>query len=127
MDDLKTFVERRGRRSQVTTEALALQLAASARRAGFSSLVLAEQDGLVVARSGRGDEPTELAALAPAIANGCELWHGTVTLDGAERMVTIASVCSPAGRLYLSAAGGNRREIIPELRQSGEGVCRILA
>jgi hypothetical protein len=127
MDDTKTFVERRSSRSETVPEALAHQLEASATRAGFSTLVLAEQDGFVVARAGSGADPVALAALAPEIASGCELWHGRLPLEGEEQLVTIASVCSPNGRLVLSAVGGRRKAIVTELRQSGEGVCRILA
>jgi hypothetical protein len=119
--------ERRRNRSNEPTEALKLQLMASAMRAGFSSLALAEEHGLIVASAGEPSESEEVAALSPQFAGGCELWHGTVATESGEKLLTIASVRSAAGPLFLTAVGGKRREIVPELVRSGQGVCRILS
>jgi hypothetical protein len=118
--------ERRRNRSSEPSMALKLQLEASAARAGFSSLALAEEHGLVVASAGEASESEEVAALSPQFASACELWHGTVATESGEKMLTIAAVRAPAGPLFLTAVGGNRREIVPELVRSGQGVCRIL-
>jgi hypothetical protein len=118
--------ERRRNRSNQLSTALRYQLNASASRARFSSMVLAEDQGLVVANSGNDSESEEIAALSPQIANNCDLWHGRVATSFGERTVTIAAVASPHGRLFLSGVGGNRASIISELRQSSKGVCRIL-
>lgn len=120
------IAERRVNRSNRTSTALGYQLAASARRARFSSMVLGEELGLVVANTGDPNESEEIAALAPQIARDCDLWHGRIHTSAGERMVTIAAVRSPHGRLFLSGVGGNRSAIISELRRSGQGVCRIL-
>jgi hypothetical protein len=120
------FSERRRHRSNHLSTALHYQLAASAQRARFHTLVLGEEQGLVVAEAGPGAESEEIAALAPQIAGGSDLWHGRVTTSRGERVVTIAAVSSPHGRLFLSGVGGNRAAIISELRRSGEGVTRIL-
>ena len=119
--------ERRRNRSNEPAEALKLQLEASATRAGFSSLALAEEHGLIVASAGEPTESEEVAALSPQFAGACELWHGTVATEGGEKLLTIAAVRSAAGPLFLTAVGGMRREIVPELVRSGQGVCRILA
>ena len=119
--------ERRVNRSNQLSTALRHQLNASASRARFSSIVLAEDQGLVVANSGDDSESEEIAALSPQIARNCDLWHGRVATSFGERMVTIAAVPSPHGRLFLSGVGGHRASIISELRQSSQGVCRILA
>ncbi|MBW2523610.1 MAG: hypothetical protein JRI23_05520 [Deltaproteobacteria bacterium] len=123
----RMFSERRKNRSSHVSTALGYQLDASARRAQFSSMVLAEEQGLVVAGSGNEEDTEEIAALCPQIASGCDLWHGRVNTARGERMVTIAAVNSPHGRLYLSGVGGSRADIISELRRSTRGVCRILA
>lgn len=119
--------ERRVNRSNQLSTALRYQLDASARRARFSSMVLAEDQGLVVAASGNDPESEEIAALSPQIARNCDLWHGRVATSFGERTLTIAAVRSDHGRLFLSGVGGNRANIISELRHSGRGVCRILA
>jgi hypothetical protein len=119
--------ERRQNRSTNSGDALRLQLEASAKRAGFSSLALAEGNGLVVASAGEPAETEEVAALSPLFAASCELWHGTVATEGGEKLLTIAAVRSSAGPLFLTAVGGRRQEIVPELVRSGQGVCRILA
>ena len=118
--------ERRRNRSNEPLAALKLQLEASVARAGFSSLALAEEHGLVVAAAGEPSESEEVAALSPQFAGACELWHGTVATEGGEKMLTIAAVRGAPGPMFLTAVGGQRREIVAELVRSGQGVCRIL-
>lgn len=120
------MAERRRNRSNRPGTALSFQLAASARRARFSSMVLSEELGLVVANSGDASESEEIAALSPQIAGDCDLWHGRINTSLGQRTVTIAAVNSPHGRLFLSGVGGTHAAIIPELRRSSQGVCRIL-
>ncbi len=119
-------VERRVNRSNQPFAALRYQLAASARRAHFSSMVLGEELGLVVADAGDAHVCEEVAALAPHIAAGRELWHGRIVTTSGQKTVTIAAVRSPHGRLYLSGVGGSRSGIVTEIERSRRGVCRIL-
>ena len=90
-------------------------------------MALAEEHGLIVASAGEAEESEEVAALSPQFAGTCELWHGTVATEGGEKLLTISAVRSASGPLFLTAVGGKRREIVPELVRSGQGVCRILA
>jgi hypothetical protein len=121
------FVERRRNRSTETQKALELQLEASAERAGFCSLVLVEEQGLVVAGAGERALFEEIAAISPQVARARELWHGTVPTEAGDQLLTIAAVRSASGPLWLSGVGGKRSAIVAELGRSGQGVCRILA
>jgi len=121
------FVERRLNRSTEMHRALELQLQASAERAGFSSLVLVEEQGLLVAGAGERGLFDQIAAISPQVARERELWHGTVPAELGDQLLTVAAVRSPLGSLYLSGVGGKRSAIVPELGRSAQGVCRILA
>jgi hypothetical protein len=120
------LVERRRGRSEKVWRALELQLAASVGRARFDALVLAEEAGLVVAAAGTTANTDEIAALAPALIDGCELWHGTVETSGGSERMTIARIRAATGQLFLAALGGRNATIIEELRRSSDGVRRIL-
>ena len=121
--------ERRVERSDNIYEALKLQLAATARRAGMSALALTERQGLEVAVVGDAAAVEEIGALAPQLAPGARFWQGRLpdAAGGAARLVTVAPVSTGDGPLFLCAVGGSASEIGPELIRSGLGVCRILS
>jgi hypothetical protein len=118
--------ERRTLRSEEIHEALGLQLAACARRAALSSIILAEDQGLPVASTGDPSEAEEVAALAPLLLNGGASWHGSVQTEDGIKPVTICPVSTEIGRLFLCAVGGSGKRVDMELMRGGLGVCRIL-
>lgn len=120
--------ERRTNRSDNLFHALELQLAATARRARFSSVVLTEAQGITVASTGNAGEAEDLAAMSPQLASGGKLWQGKISCgDGAHQLVTIAPVQSESGKLFLCAVGGNGTVITSALLCGGQGVKRILS
>jgi hypothetical protein len=119
--------ERRTSRSDNLFEALGLQLRATARRAGFTSLVLTEGQGLPVASVGEVAELEEVAALAPSLAPGARLWQGTLRSPAGPRVVTVMPLSTGDGPVFLCAAGGHGTEVAEDLLHAGLGICRILA
>ncbi|MBN2528821.1 MAG: hypothetical protein JXR76_20695 [Deltaproteobacteria bacterium] len=120
--------ERRVKRSHNIHEALELQLAASVERANFQSVILTEDQGFAVAGAGKVLEDQEIAALAPSLVPGKKVWQGKVAIDnGPEKMVTILSLSTDVGNLYLCGFGGESSKVHSELMHSIQGVNRILA
>lgn len=120
--------ERRVKRSHNVHEALELQLAATAERAHFNTVILAEHQGIPVAGAGEVFEDEEIAALAPSLVPGKKVWQGKVAIDnGPEKRVTIAPIETDVGNLYVCGVGGESSKVIAELLVSCKGVNRILA
>ena len=122
------YQERRHNRSDNIYEALELQLAAVARSAHFSAVVLTEHQGITVACAGKVSDVEELAAFAPQLAPGRRIWQGRVKdKTGAATLVTVAPFETDMGRLYMCAAGGDEQRREAALLTGGKGVYRILA
>lgn len=120
--------EKRRKRSYNVHEALELQLAATAERGHFSSVMLAEKQGIAVAGAGDMTADEEICALAPQLVPGNRVWQGRVAIDnGPEKYVTITPVKTDVGSLYLCGVGGESAAVIAELIKGGQGVNRILA
>ena len=120
--------ERRNNRSYNVQEALELQLAETARRGSFSSVMLAENQGIPVAAAGNIAANEEICALAPSLVPGKRLWKGKIAIDnGPEKFVTIAPVKTEIGNLYLCGVGGDSSKVIAELLNTTHGINRILA
>ena len=119
--------DRRVRRSQDLSEALELQITATVQKAHFNSLALAEECGFLVAGCGNREEIQELAALAPHLAGESRFWQGRATTASGEYRLSVALVDTPLGKLYLCGAGGSIGSIWTELRQSCQGVTRIMS
>lgn len=119
--------DRRVKRSQDLSEALELQMAATVRKARFSSLALAEECGLLVAGCGDDEAIQELAALAPHLAGESRYWQGNAHITSGQDRLSVVLVDTPLGKLYLCGAGGKMGSIWAELRLSCQGVARILS
>jgi hypothetical protein len=119
--------ERRTHRSNNIFEALGLQLAATARRAGFTSLLLAEGQGIPVVSAGPCAALEEVAAVAPSLAPGARPWHGRLRGEGGATLVTVLPISTADGPLFLCAAGGSGPEVAADLLHGSLGICRILA
>lgn len=118
--------ERRQRRSEISYEALQLQLRATARRECVESLVLVDFQGLVIAQS-RVEEPdaAEVAALSPRLAQA-RPWVGTMRCRSGRRNVTISPFRLGRETAYLCAVGVRSSRQLPQLLQTRDGVRRIL-
>ncbi|MBW2534940.1 MAG: hypothetical protein JRI55_25835 [Deltaproteobacteria bacterium] len=120
-------MERRKKRSEIVREALENQLEASATRAGFGSMVLADEQGLIVAAHKPTEELEEVAAISTGLTHAKQLWQGTVRTAFGGLRISVAKVQADFGYLYLCATGGLTSSVEKELVVSGRGVCRILA
>ena len=118
--------ERRTNRSDNILEALGLQLAATARRGGFTSLMLAEGQGVPVAFAGEDSEIEEIAAVAPSLAPGARPWRGRLRRESGCVQVSVMPISTRDGPLFLCAIGGHGPEVTADLLQGGLGICRIL-
>lgn len=119
--------ERRQRRSERTELALNYQLQTSAERAKAATMVLADQDGLVVASSARGAETSEeLAAILPMLTFGSD-FAGLMmnTLPGGDQVVVSAFNAADTN-LYLCAVGEFSEQMHFEIALAKSGVRRIL-
>ncbi len=119
------FLERRRRRSSHAAQAVRYQLEAVRDRGDFPALVLADDQGLVVAAAGDPELCEELAAHAPLIARATiSRSRMTPRLRGAE--VEVRPLHLPEGLLHLACVGGPAaRDAL--LDHSARGVQRILA
>ncbi len=124
MDD--NLPERRTSRSDSIHGALLLQLKASARRAGFSSLVLADDQGLVIACAGNQTIGEYMAALSPGLTMNFKTWHGKVLTNRGRVRLSIAPIKFEESHIYIAATEGSSKEIHKELFASGLGAVRIL-
>ncbi len=124
--EIKMVPNRRVKRSDNIQEALNLQLTATAKRANFGSLVLADDRGLLVASTTKKKVSEQMAALSPKLAPGLNTWHGRVHTNAGKLRLSIAPFRFGEGLLYLSALGGVSSSISRELFMSGLGVSRIL-
>ena len=120
-------VNRRKNRSNDVQVALSFQLAATARRANFPALVLADELGLVVARSGCKRTCERMAAIAPMLTARTKTFHGTINAGNETMRLSVAPVTISGTQLYLCAKEGDEQEITRELFTGGLGISRILA
>ncbi len=118
--------ERRHRRSSHFPRALRLQLLASARRGGFSSLVLTGKTGMVLASAGDEAELDELATVSAKLAPGRRLWQGQYYSPTGVRRISVTPLQCRLGRFYLCALGGDSEASPTSLVHGSHGVARIL-
>ena len=119
------FHERRKRRSAVLQEALTLQLDACARRSGVDYMVLADQQGLIIARSRDVCEAEEVAAFGPFLADR-RPWSGRLPCESGPRDASIAPFRLSGQSVYLCAVGTQSKRVGGEMIQAQCGVRRIL-
>lgn len=119
------FHERRRRRSEVLQEALTLQLDASAKRSGVDYMVLADHQGLIIARSRDVGEAEEVAAYGPFLADR-KPWSGRLPCEIGPRDASITPFRVGDQSVYLCAVGTQSKRVGGELLQAQCGVRRIL-
>ncbi|MBI5487060.1 MAG: hypothetical protein HY905_06985 [Deltaproteobacteria bacterium] len=115
--------ERRCLRSEDTRTALSYQLAYSAVQSGMDGLVLADNQGLLLASSPTTRRPEEIAACGPLALDPDEpLGPGM----GARDDVTVQCFDFDGARLFLVGLGGMVSHRAVALIRAMRGVCRIL-
>ena len=119
--------ERRRRRSDNTTRALSYQLEACRTEARLEGMVLSDEEGVCMARSGDGGTCDEVAARLPLIGRKTEAFEGVLLSAGRGWEVAVRRFRVEGGELYLAAIGGRPSEREAQLGRSEAGVSRILA
>jgi hypothetical protein len=116
-------LERRCLRSEDTRTALSYQLAFSAVQSGMEGLVLADNQGLLLAASPSTRRPEEIAACGPLALDideplGSEL--------GSREDVSVQCFEIDGARLFLVGLGGMVSHRAMALVRAMRGICRIL-
>ena len=119
------ITDRRRNRSENVLDALSFQLAASAKRAKFSAMVLADEYGLIIANTGSKSVCEQMAAVSPLLARNMKTWHGNVETNKGKVRLSVAPIRVDDMRLYITASEGRASHITSELFTSGKGVTRI--
>lgn len=119
----EVLVNRRRHRSPVTREALSLQLESACARYDFDAMVLADDDGQVVASAGR--LPAYAVAGAPVAPGGRETVSLRALATG-DAPVTWSSIESERLRARLFVLARPGRKVIHGLEHATRGVERIL-
>lgn len=123
---MKLRLDRRYNRSDNLQQALDLQLAATAKRADFNSIVLADELGLLVACAGDAGFCERLAAISPKLTKPGHVWHGSIKTKKSSVRVNVAPISWGDDTLYVAATKGEKARIPLEMFKAGRGVIRIL-
>jgi hypothetical protein len=121
------MIERRTRRSDRPSEALALQLQSCAERAGLQAVIVSDYDGFLVGASPWSREDSEeLAALLPLLARDgrfAGILLGEASIGWAVQVETFKSEDE---RLFICAVGKIGPGVADEISTAVAGVSRIL-
>jgi hypothetical protein len=126
---LSTKAERRRKRSHDPHTALSLQLAHVLEQAKLAAVVLASEDGLLIAHAGDTELCSELAALAPVVSLSGALPSNTNLGHGLVHVQTVPWEGAP---LYLAGCGEGSevprwQDMSQWIARAQAGVTRILA
>ena len=119
-----TSGERRKKRSTAAGEALQLALDRAAARAGLDVVVLADEDGMLVANSETPLDLGMLAAILPLVGRGQV--SAAIKRRGEPRDLTVEPVDVQDERLFVAALGGDHRMRRQEVASSAAAAVRIL-
>ena len=118
-------IERRRRRGATTTESLRYQLDACCTDGRLEAMVLADEDGLLLASSGQACD--EVAAKMAVL--GCRIreFTGTLLEHGQKWDVQMVKVAIEGTELLVCAVGGSVDQRQRQIARGAEGAARILA
>jgi hypothetical protein len=119
-------MNRRINRSEDIQVALSFQLAATAKKAKFGSIVLADDLGLVVAAAGRKSTCEQMAAVSPMLV-AKEGGPCTIKNTKGSILLSVEPVHMGCMQLYLCASEGEESAATHELHVGVQGITRILA
>jgi hypothetical protein len=124
---MQHVLERRVQRSNDVRLAIELQLVAAAKRAQFSSLVLADAMGSVIAACGSDEINDQMAALSLRVAPKDRPWRGKVLTSRGTTQLTVVALHLGCGPFFLCAADGLSEIALEAISTSQQGIHRILA
>ena len=117
--------ERRKQRSDSAAEAIELALAHAAHRADLDAVLVADEEGLLVAASPCSVDLETLAAVTPLVGRGQAM--AQVRRAGVPRGLTVEPVEVASELLYVAALGGKREARKREAIAGAAATRRILA
>jgi hypothetical protein len=119
--------DRRVRRSERLDLALSYQLEACVERLGLEEMLLADQDGLLVASSaGEASSSEEIAAILPLLARGHDFTGNLLGKGVTCHTVAVSGFRAANTDLFLCALGDNGPVTFDQIALAKEGVARIL-
>jgi hypothetical protein len=121
------FRDRRKRRSDLATVALAYQLEECCRNAQLEGMVLSDEAGLCIALSGDPDSCEEIAARMPMVGRRVTDFDGVLFSPARGFAVRMRRFMIGASELYMCAIGGRPDQRDRQIERSIEGATRILA
>ena len=119
--------ERRIRRSNNTTRALSYQLEAARRAAGLEGMVIADDEGTMLAASGDLRSCDEVAARLAIVGRKVPEFHGVMFSDDASYSVSMKRFLIEDNELYMCAIGGHLAPRHSQMARSINGAHRILS
>ena len=120
-------VNRRKRRSENTTLALGYQLEECRKSAKLEGIVLSDEWGMCLAKSGNAESCDEVAARLPVIGRKTRDFTGVLFSPRRGYEVRMRRFKVGGGELYLCAIGGRPDQRDRQILRSITGVSRILS
>ena len=120
--------DRRHRRGQTYTQALAYQLDACCHDTSIQAMVVADGDGLALAASGDPFACDEVAARMVLVGSRIQEFNGTLLAGGGARWdVQMIKFDVHGSELLVCAVGGTADERRRQIARGADGARRILA
>lgn len=117
--------DRRRRRAELITQALTYQLEACCED-GVHAMVLADEDGLALARSGDCPACDEVAATMVQLGARTHAFSGTLLRKGQRWDVDMTRIVVDGSPLMVYAVGGSAEQRARQIARGAQGALRIL-
>ncbi len=121
------MIERRRTRSENSSEALHLQLAACCRDSDVEAMVIADDEGLTLATSGDAEACDEVAARTAVAGRRVTEFAGTLLGHAQAWDVQMKRISVAGSELLVCAVGGSAAARRNQIERSAAGATRILA
>jgi hypothetical protein len=118
--------ERRTRRTHLISQALHYQLVACCQDGAIEAMVVADEDGLALARSGDPDQCDEVAAKMAQVVARTPQFSGTLIGAGQRWDVDMTKVVVDGSPLLVCAVGGSAEQRQRQITRGAQGALRIL-
>ena len=122
-----TQKERRVRRSSDTPTALHLQLDHCRQRSGIAAMVVADEDGNLLAAAGDRHVCEEVAGRIVIAGRRIQSFNGILMAPERHYQVQMSKIDVDGSPLVVCAVGGNAGARAAEIAQGADGARRILA
>jgi uncharacterized ParB-like nuclease family protein len=118
--------DRRRRRTDLITQALTFQLLACCEDGGVHAMVVADEDGLPLAKSGDCQDCDEVAATMVQLGSRTAAFSGTLLRRGQRWDVDMTRIVVDGSPLMVYAVGGSSEQRARQIARGAQGALRIL-